>query len=318
LELSLHRAPAGPKYTPKVFSAKRNFNFDGDTFHRSDPVPHWIKHLFTDGTACEAHFRVRRPAKEAAHDLIRVSPANPLMNYTGFWGLLNFVLVEQRAVFLHAGSYATRDGAVALIGTGGSGKTSLLFTLLEYAGHAYLAEDFTVLGSDGTVFYNPKHVSVYGSDTRQPILARHVSKLPTRSRLVWSVRRMFENPRAKVSPRNVLEGRVGTHAPLARAIYLVRTADRSVRVEPLELDDLVRRALHVALRELKLWFESFHLVAANQAPGGYFPVPDTITRWMADVYRSAFAKAERLLVHVPLETGPRQLIEQLAAQGVAL
>ncbi|MDD9942878.1 MAG: hypothetical protein OXU20_17695 [Myxococcales bacterium] len=309
-------------YEPTVFSAKQNFHFRPDEFYRKDPVPKYVRGLFGGESVAQVRFGVRPPrpgVRQRVGNLVSTlrgrQQLNPVMNYAGFWGALHFALLRRDAAFFHAGMYATTQGAVALAGTGGSGKTSLLFTLLESRERTYLAEDFSIISAQGDGYYCPKDVTIYASDTRQPLLARFVEASSERCKALRPTRAR-PNPRIKVSPRDVLGGRVGSSAPLARVLYLVRSAADEVKVEPVGADEMAKRAAHVAQRELKAWVESLHLIGANQTSEEGFPSPADVADRVDGIYQSAFSKADCLLVHLPAGHDPRRIIDALMARNV--
>jgi hypothetical protein len=294
-------------YQPRVYSAKQNMNFSGDRFLRADPLRHLVG-SWADEAPCLA--RVSCP--EPPTGWRRLQPDFPLMTYRVFWGLMHFVLSRQRAAFLHA-AVADRDGeGIAFVGTGGCGKTSLLFSLLEDSRLRYLAEDFGVVDRAGRTWSSNKSVSIYASDTRTPALAEHVRRaLTPRQKILWARRRQRGNPRIKALPADILGDRIAPSAELGRVFYLVRTGQSALEIAPVTPAALAERAALAAGRELRTWMETLQMIAANDVIDSAFPTPGEAAEALRALYTEAFSRAETHLVRVPRLCPPADLLQAL-------
>lgn len=307
-EIDIHPKLIGPGFTPQVYSAKGRFYYDADHFYRGDPVPQRIG-TWTASHACQAEFAVKPPKPFRPTELQRVSP---IMTYAAFWGLAHFILSRRGAGFVHAGIASDGREATCFVGTGGCGKTSSLFTLLEDPRYRYLSEDFGIVDRSGATYYCPKHVSIYSTDTRSKLLDQAVqSSLTMRQRGVWEYRKRKGNPRVKLSPRVVVDGRVAAQQEIARVFYLVRAANTNVEIRPLPVEELATRATSVALRELAVWAESLLLLGANDVIDSAFPRLSEVEEQLRDLYRAAFGRAERSLVLVPQHCSGAELLRAL-------
>ena len=86
--------------------------------------------------------------------------ANAVMSYQVFWFVLHVLLLRRGGAFLHGAALELpgRTG-LALVGTGGCGKTSTCFQLLGDPGVRYLSEDFTIIASAGSFSTFPRHLT---------------------------------------------------------------------------------------------------------------------------------------------------------------
>lgn len=298
-------------WQPEVYSAKQNLNFATDQVFRADPLAHLVGSWSGEGP-CVA--RVSCP--EPLRGLRRLQPDFTLMTYRVFWGLMHFVLSRRRAAFLHAGIASADGEGVAFVGTGGCGKTSLLFSLLEDPRQRYLAEDFGIVDSAGRSWSSHKCISIYASDTRIPLLASHVRRaLTPRQRILWERRRRRGNPRVKALPADVLGDRIAASAELGRVFYLIRTAQSAVEISPLTPAALAERATRVACRELRTWLETLQMIAANDVIDSVFPTPEEAAEQLRALYTEAFSRAESHLVRVPRLCPPADLLQALRQDG---
>jgi hypothetical protein len=296
-------------FQPEVYSGKGRFNFNRREFYSVTPLPHRVR-TWLGEEPCSAEFAVKEPSGRPRP--LQVQPNAPLMTYASFWGLAHFTLTRKAAGFVHAAISADQNGASCFVGTGGCGKTSTLFTLLEDHAQRYQAEDFGIIDEAGYAWFSPKHVSIYASDTRSRLLDEYVrTALDFRQRGAWALRSLRGNPRIKGNPREIAQGRVADKAEIARAFYLLRTRSSAVEVRELSTAELAQRAVSVARRELAPWFESLLLIGANALGDVHFPSAQQAEEQLLALYEKAFARAEKRLVIVPHECPPDVLIAEL-------
>ncbi len=306
-----------PGYSPKIYSAKALMNFDDESFfigyHRN--FRYLIRNPFSPGRITLFVIPKRRPSLSGAYYTPR-RLAESLMTYGLFWYVFQLALLKQGATFLHAGVFASEDEGVALTGTGGSGKTSVLFHLLDaHPKMRYLSEDFGILESEGFAHFNPKHVSVYGTDTRQRLLARFIrEELPAAQRVPWAFDRVVlrKNPRVKVPPRQLLGAdRLGDRARLKRAYFMIRGEFPSLRIRSVSQGELVERSLHVTCREMKSLLEYCRLISANKGAEMPFPSPEELVAKIRSVYEAALSRTDCYVLEIPAASGPAEVVEAI-------
>jgi hypothetical protein len=131
----------------------------------------------------------------------------------GLWHwLMQVVLLQGDASFIHA-SCVEKDGqALLLPAWGGVGKTSLMYQMVVFGGWRFLADDLAILARDGAVYLNPDPIAVYPYNllglpkVREQVMRRQSAL----GRLQWQVGEILRGPSGvgrRMSPRHVVRGR---------------------------------------------------------------------------------------------------------------
>jgi hypothetical protein len=263
--------------------------------------------------------RLKRPSFEGR----TWQTANSIMSYSLFWFVLHSVLLKKDAAFLH-GSTIDWDGkAVILTGTGGCGKTSTAFKLLEDPQAKYLSEDFSILSNTGSLYYNPKLMSIYGSDTRndQKILIDYVeNRMSIMDRLhwKWTLGRRNGNPLRKISPEEALSpDRICKRSDIDSVYYLVRSREKEISHREIGIHELAQRCSDASLRELKTLIEILLLIKATAPQCDEYMTIADLTKQTERVYKAAFGFASRLLlIRIPEESKPAEVSGYLSKHGL--
>jgi hypothetical protein len=200
-----------------------------------------------------------------------------VMSYSLFWFVIHCALIKKGSSFIHA-SALERDGRVLLIaGSGGCGKTSTLFRMLENPHCSYLSEDFTILSKDGDVSFSPKTLSIYASDLRgNPSLLINYVKNNFRGveRNFWLYHRdrKGSNPLKKIAPEDVVgNSRICESSPLGAAYFLVRGQYSTLEARKIDSSEFSERSQDASYRELKTLAEIISLGRA--VSGNYSNLP---------------------------------------------
>jgi hypothetical protein len=219
--------------------------------------------------------------------------------------------------YIHA-SAAEKDGrAFAILGWGGSGKSSTILQLVIERGWRFLSDDLGVLDADGLMHFHPKRLQVYAYNLEGlPRLRRAV--LGERSpvdRASWAYhlrRRGPKGVRRRIGPTELFgaDG-VGGRAPLAGAVLLLRGGDRFHLVEA-DAEELARIATYTLRHELSPIGE---VVAAVGASGRKLTGWETLRDWelptLEILTRALETCPTRAVLRVPEAATPRQVLEQL-------
>ncbi len=239
--------------------------------------------------------------------------ASTVMSYYLFWFVMHGVLLKKHASFIHA-SALERDGRVMLLaGTGGCGKTSTTFRMLEDNSLSYLAEDFTILSVDGNVFFNPKTLSIYASDLRgEPRLLINYaqSHLAGPERRAWFRCREHGgvNPMRKVPPVQVLgKERLCMKAHLGIAFFLVRGNFDSIAIQAINESKFAERSMNASFRELKMLSE---IVVQGWAVARAVAAMPTIEEFRAELkgnIEKAVMGCPCYLLQIPRQADPRRV-----------
>lgn len=302
-----------PPYIPAIYSAKALMSFnDSSLFVGYHPnFDYLLENPFGTGPT-----KLYLISKKVSY--IRSLYAGPrrvvesVLSYQLFWYVFHLALQKKGGSFFHASVLECNGEAVAMTGTGGGGKTSSLFHLLDTNPQTrYLAEDFGVIDGDGIAHYNPKHVSIYDSDTRQNLLKGCIDReLSITKRVAWSSRKhlLHKNPRLKVSPRSVIgNDRIGSQARLKQAFFMVRGEYDAISVARISSDELIDRTLHVTYREMKFLVELSRLVSANKPASMPHLSPDELVARNREIYQAAFGEIDSMIIRIPSTFGPERI-----------
>jgi len=229
---------------------------------------------------------------------IKAGGAASAMSYSLFWFLVHCALLKKRASFIHAASIVRDNKGLLLAGTGGCGKTSTTFKLLERDEVRYLAEDFSIVEQTGAMYFNPKTISLYASDLRgQPaLLTEYLSRTLSRyeHRLWERSRNNRRNPMRKVPPAELLgAGKIGRIASLKTAVFLSRGNFSRIHLQHLSAEEFADRSAYASFRELQLpSIEQFRLDMIN-------------------AYREAVKESTCILLQLPVKANPDETARYL-------
>ncbi len=325
IELLIGGRDVHSNYVPKVFSAKGSMNFNEQEFFVDylNEFNYTVKNLFsTEGIEILINndkSNLKKKLKRIYKRRINLEK-DVILSYSLFWYVAHLSLLKKEAAFIHSGVFESSMGATIITGTGGCGKTSTLFKILENDKYTYLSEDFGIVDSDGFTYFNPKPVSVYATDMEfgQTILKNYFSKFALGEKITWFFKRKFLrlNPMKKIPPQKLMNSRIGKKTKIKNVLYFVRNDDNAISIKDVSPEELSERVLDASMRELKTLNELLLLMRAN-APKDYrIPSFEDVRNNTKDVYNKVFSQAERKLIFIPLRTKPKDLLKYLSQNGL--
>jgi hypothetical protein len=308
------------EYQAKVFSAKGSMNFNeyGYFVDYMHEVNYLIEHLF-DSKDVNIKINVNKKGlKKRIKQFLgdkKVIEKNAILSYSLFWYVLHFELSKHSKSFIHAGVFESKNGATIIAGTGGCGKTSTLFKILENNEVKYMSEDFGIIDSNGFCYYNPKPVSIYASDMEfgQSILQNFYKSFSISEKFIWRFKRIILgiNPMIKAKPDKLMNGRIVEKSKIKNVLYFVRNNDLNLRVEKIKKASLVERVVDSSMRELKTFNELLLLIRAN-APHEYnIPSFGDVRKQSKEICFEAFANTQNKIIYIPHKTSPEVLVSFL-------
>jgi len=312
-------------YQATVFSAKGSMNFNKNEYfvdYLSD-VNYIVKNLFTN-EAIEIQINCSKSSlKKKVKQLYSsktIMSKNTILSYALFWYVLHMALLKEEKSFLHAGIVDLNGKATIITGTGGCGKTSTLFKILEDSNSKYIAEDFGIIDKEGFTYYNPKPVSIYASDMEfgQNILKNYFIKFSNKEKIIWSLKRniLKINPMIKAVPSLLMNNRISQKSKIENVIYFVRNNNEVISMQNINKNDLAERVLDASMRELKTLNELILLMRAN-APIEYnIPSFEDIRMQAKDIYMNAFEETNNKIIYIPHKTKPDDLVGYLKENGL--
>jgi hypothetical protein len=313
-------------YSPSTFSAKGSMNFNKTEFFVDyiSEVNYKIKNLFTDETteldiSCSKQ-NIKKLLLQIYHMDKTSIEKNAILSYSLLWYVMHILLLKKNKAFIHSGIFSNNyNNGNIIIGTGGCGKTSTLFKILE-GDYNYIAEDFGIISSSSITYYNPKAISIYDTDMQygQSILSELYKNFNFFNKLKWNIKKHIfrRNPMIKISPSLVMKEKVSYQSQVKNVLYFVRNNDKVITIQDIGLNDLCERSLDASMRELKTLNEIILLIRAN-APISYnIPSFEEIRQRTKDIYLQAFKQTNNKIVYIPHKTKPDELVDFLKNEGL--
>lgn len=274
---------------------------------------------------CRVFPRKRGLAHRIITRLFKIGHNNPydgfvdsFCNYSGLWYLMAVVMLNNGIGYLHGG-IVENGTALAITGTGGCGKTSVMLEILKNREYRYLAEDFAGIAKDGTVYSTVKKAAIYGSDCRygNRMINGVIDAMPLwdriRFRLFWKLGR---NPRTRLSPTEIFGAeRCGNRADLRLLLFMERTGLAEIELAPIDNEDLKNKICHAAFRELKELAELLNniLAVGDCSIREKYPALEELKSKYKDILEDALSdQVLRFEIKVPLKASPSQIIESIS------
>ncbi len=294
-----------------------------------------VSHLFDN--AKPVVMRICCTRKKNIHNWLRtlISPhsvglgriedkfVDSVMNYACFLYIFAVLLLRRDKIFVHCGIVEKADAAFVMCGTGGCGKTSTLFNILQKGEYRYLAEDFGILGKDGYAYYMPKKMAVYQSDAKykNPDVLKALKKLPLTYRLHWKLFELVKlNPRYRFVPEALFsEARVAKKAPVHKIVYLSRVRqDAPMKSLSISIDELCTKIRLASFRELRQLSEILFNIRAvgNADTRKCYPEPAKLEEAYEQLLRTILTDKPIGLLEVPLKAGPREIANYIISDAV--
>lgn len=215
-----------------------------------------------------------------------------------------FVVETGRGSYLHASSFCRGERGVAIVATGGVGKTTAMLKLVSEDGWQYLSDDLGLLDRDGWLWRTPLRMQVYAYNVAgQPLLASRLlagRSLP--DRVSWNrfLRRDgLDGVRRRIAPEDFfgIES-VAVSARLDTLIYLERVSRPDATVVDLPADAFSRRSMAVLQGEFSRQAAVVAAAHAADCPG-IIPGIDTFLEHGRSLLTAAVDGARIRLVQVP-------------------
>ena len=290
--------------------------YGGLEYHVSGSAPSFQVHVRSvSGFAAEKMIGTLLRATDRNYLVPSEKVAKNFM-YNVFDYLTQLANVAVGQSYIHASSFERDGDVVAMAAWGGVGKTTAMLKLVSERGWRFLSDDLGLVDDDGTVWRTPKRLQVYAYNVQgQPRLYRTLmaGRSPT-NRAAWHLRRAVsgvDKVRRRVSAEELFgPSGVATRGRLAHVFSMERADVPSLRLEPISLDEVVRRSSATMMREVQPLAD---LISAMYS-GGSHPVLPTHAEFMertSATLSRALANARLSLIRVPLRTNPDELADFL-------
>ena len=320
-------------YSASRYSAKGNLNFNEDSFFvaYNQRFNYVLVDLFKPNSPIKIYIATKKNNKALIVSFIRtilfpnsnykIDTAKEIMSFSFFWYVFNVALIKKKSVFLHAGIFVNNNSkAVALTGTGGGGKTSTLFNILNDNGQ-YLSEDFGIISHEKKTYFSPKTISLYHSDvlTGQPIFNHYVhKKLKGITKIKWFIasKLLGLNPMLKVPIKEMADAKASANGyDIGVVVYLIRTNSNKFELSDVSVEEFTERVFYSSQREMKALNEIMMLIRAN-AKLDYFPSVKEFSSQVYDLYYNIFKGTTNKVLYIPHRSTPEQVKIYLSSKGI--
>ncbi|MAQ64548.1 hypothetical protein CL647_00775 [bacterium] len=312
-------------YEPSIYSAKGNMNFNKTEYYVDylTECNYLVKNIFhTDMTEVTINTS-KTTFKKELKGLFKnknIMTRDMILSYYLFWYILYIELLNKNKAFIHAGIFEKDNKATIITGTGGCGKTSTLFKILENETTKYISEDFGIVDIDGNTYFNPKPISIYATDIEfgQSLLNNALKEFSLLENLQWTLSRKLlkRNPMCKSKPKSIMGNRIAEISKIKNVLYFIRTNTNEMDVKDIAIDELAERVSDASMRELKTLNELLLLLRANAPSDFAFPSFDNIRKKTKEIYLKNFSLTNNKIVKIPYKTSPGDLVSFLNSKGL--
>ena len=192
IEININSQNIFDSYRPTHYSGKDAMNFNKFEYYVGylEYLNYIVQNPFETGKI-SLHIQLKEQSmtsrakkkilsfKKVEYSDINRLVRNFILSYAVFWNVFQLGLLKKNCSFIHGSTLQKNQSGFLLTGTGGSGKTSIAMQLLKEQDIKYLSEDFGIIRSDSTTFYNPKAISLYRTDIDggNPFAAKAIENL---------------------------------------------------------------------------------------------------------------------------------------------
>lgn len=165
-------------------------------------------------------------------------------------------LLKNGASYVHASVVEKEGKAVAFIGGGGIGKSSIMLSLCLEKGWKYLSDDLGIFVEDGTTFRSPKKIQIYKYNTiKKPKLEKNLlRKHSFINRMFWYIHNLLKGSkgvRRRVHPEEIFsEDSISSFAKLDKVIFLEKSDVENFHTSNISAQKLAICASNILLEEL--------------------------------------------------------------------
>jgi hypothetical protein len=230
-----------------------------------------------------------------------------------------------RGAYLHASSFERNGHGVALVASGGVGKTTSVLKLVAEDRWNYLSDDLAVVDSTGMLWRSPLRMQVYGYNVLgEPALAKRL--LGNRNlidRLSWTISHRRRGPngvRRRVTGEELFgKVRVSTAAQMGAVIFLERACIEQFEDQEISAEELLRRINLIMPSEIGPLAATADVLRLAGC-GNLLPTTHQFQEGMSSVLLPVLRNTTLRLLRIPENAGPAPLVDAvrrlLASMGL--
>ncbi len=236
--------------------------------------------------------------------------------YNIFDFIIETKLLVNNSSFIHASSIENQGKAILFVAAGGVGKTSIMMQMLKKEGWKYLADDLSIVGSNGRVYFNPKYIQIYPYNIKNDFELYNllIKGRGALDRLHWSYRKLRygeASVRRRVDPRVFFgPGKVSSSAQVAKVINLVRTNVNDFEIDGIGPDVISNMAAEILSLEISPFFK-YSCLCNGGGSDSPFPKIEEIKERAIRRFQEIFNNVPRYQLKIPLKASPSDLFEYI-------
>jgi hypothetical protein len=228
---------------------------------------------------------------------------------------------SDRFAVIHGSSVGTPEGDVYVFsGTGGVGKTSMMLELVEEQKYDFIADDITVLSSEGNVHANFAFPKIYGYNTLgSPSMKKKLLGATSYAdRIAWNLQMKRMGPsgvRRRVNPKEFFDGQISQSGKLKKFFILFRTETKNLSLESVSASKATEMNLHVMKSEYAILYNHLHWYQFN-CLGTKSGIDERLSydrMWEKSraIQLATLENVECLKINVPMKMTAQELKDQL-------
>ena len=227
--------------------------------------------------------------------------------------------LELGQTYIHASTMTKGRLALALLASGGIGKTSSLLKFILEDNWQYLSDDLGLIDDDGVLRRTPKKLQIYGYNVRgqetikQALLARR----SLTDRAAWFSRLNYAGERRvrrRTSAEEVFTSeKIAGAAPITHAFFLERRGVEQFLLEPMSVDELSDCAAQILMQEIQPFGEISAAVYGTSIHSN-LPSANQVFRKTREVISLGFKNVSPQRIGIPLSASPDELFHFIKAQ----
>ncbi|HHT9144144.1 MAG: hypothetical protein Q7J76_03260 [Candidatus Brocadiaceae bacterium] len=236
--------------------------------------------------------------------------------YNIFDFVMELKLLVNSSSFIHASSLEKDGKAILFVAAGGIGKTSIMMQMLKKEGWKYLADDLSIIDSNGRVYFNPKYIQIYPYNIKNDFELYNllIKGRGALDRLHWSYRKLRygeASVRRRVDPRVFFgPGKVSSSAQVAKVINLVRTNVNDFEIDGIGHDVISNMAAEILSLEISPFFK-YSCLCNGGGSDSPFPKIEEIKERAIRRFQEIFNNVPRYQLKIPLKASPSDLFEYI-------
>ena len=234
--------------------------------------------------------------------------------------LVPSVYFNNKNFLVHSSAFKKPGGKAVLIGgTGGSGKTSLEIELCMNRNYSFIADDISVLDSEGNVFPNLSFPKIYAYNLKNnDVLKKIIFKNRSfADKLAWKLKYLLNGSsgvRRNISPEEVY-GKFEKHEVLVEKYYiLLKKNTDKINIEKINAKQASEMTISIIQAEYWqfnnhiLWHE-FNRKAINKQP--ILNLNEVLSNWKKESEK-VFSNIDCYIINIPLHIEHKKFITEVA------